>query len=177
VLAQKHALTQITYPEGAHRYFTYNPQGRLSGTSRDGGAEAIAFSYDNAGKVTATDALGNASQFYFDHRGFLVKAADALGHAVSLTFGQSLYLSPRAPHASLTGSYHPTDQGHNLVRLTDAAGCSYRYTYDSKGNLLSSTDPLGYVTRSPTPAPTTAWPRSPIPRAMSPGMPMMPRAT
>jgi RHS repeat-associated protein len=107
------------------RYFTYDAQGRLSSTYRDGNAEAVTFAYDATGKVTATDALGGASRFYFDHRGLLVKTEDALGSAVHLAF----------------------DDYFNLARLTDPAGRSYGYAYDGNGNLKQSTDPLGHASR------------------------------
>jgi RHS repeat-associated protein len=122
--AREHALTEISYPGGTHRYFSYDAQGRLSGTSRDGNAEEVTFAYE-AGKVTTTDALGDSSKFYFDHRGLLVKTEDALGNAVYMSF----------------------DDYYNLTALTDPAGRSYTYGYDSRGNLVRSTDPLGYVTR------------------------------
>jgi len=120
----EHALTEVTYPGDTHRYFTYDAQGRLSGTSRDGDAEAVTFAYD-AGKVTATDALGDSSKFYFDYHDLLVKTEDALGNAVHMSF----------------------DDYYNLTSLTDPAGRSYTYGYDSRGNLIRSTDPLGCVTR------------------------------
>ncbi len=122
--AYEHALRQITYPGNTHRYFTYDAQGHLSSISRDGEAERVTFAYD-AGKVIATDALGNSAKFYFDQCGLFVKTEDALGNAVSLTF----------------------DDKYNLVKITDPAGRSYNYAYDTRGNLIRSTDPLGYVTR------------------------------
>jgi RHS repeat-associated protein len=121
----RHALAEITLPGGTHRYFAYDAQGRLSRTSRDGDAEAVNFSYDNAGKVTATDGLGHSSEFCFDHRGLLTKTEDALNNAVHLAF----------------------DDNFNLVRLTDPAGRSHNYGYDDRGNLIRSTDPLSHATR------------------------------
>lgn len=46
---KEHALTQIAYPDGTHRYFTYDENGRLANTSVDGNTEQILFSYDSAG--------------------------------------------------------------------------------------------------------------------------------
>jgi RHS repeat-associated protein len=123
--AAQHALTQTTFPDGTHRYFICDVQGRLSRTSCDGNDQAVAFTYDTAGKVTATDALGGSSKFCFDHRGLLVKTENALNNAVHLAF----------------------DDYFNLARLTDPAGRSYAYAYDGKGNLTQSTDPLGHASR------------------------------
>lgn len=121
----QHALTRVDNSCCNHRYFDFDPQGRLAGTHLEGNAEAVSFTYGTAGKVTVTDALGGASRFYFDHRGLLVKSEDPLGHAVHLDF----------------------DDNYNLVRLTDPAGRSYDYAYDGWGNLIRSRDPLGNTTR------------------------------
>jgi len=123
--AAAHALIEVANSCCTRRYFTYDAQGRLNGTYRNGNAEAVTFAYDSTGKVTATDALGGASQFYFDHRGLLVKTEDALGNAVHLAF----------------------DDYFNLARLTDPAGRSYAYAYDGNGNLTQSADPLGHASR------------------------------
>lgn len=121
--SSQHALTQVASSCCNQRYFTYDAQGRLSGTYLAGNAEAITFSYDSAGKVTATDALSQSSKFYFDNRGLLAKTEDPLGNGVHITF----------------------DDSYNLARLTDPAGRSYSYAYDTGGNLTRSTDPLGHA--------------------------------
>lgn len=75
--------------------------------------------------VSVKDAIGNASKFYFDHHGLLVKAEDPLGSSVHLSF----------------------DNNYNLTQLTDAVGKSYKYSYDTTSNLTSSIDAMGNVTR------------------------------
>lgn len=124
-IAREHALTEIAYPGGTHEYFSYNDQGRLDRMSRDGGAEAVTFSFDNAGLVTATDADGNASRFYLDHRGLLARVENPQGSTVRLAY----------------------DDRFNLTQITDPAGRTHEYAYDATGNLLDSTDPLGNHTR------------------------------
>ena len=121
----RHALASITYPGGTHRYFTYDSEGRLAGTYPDSGAEMITFGYGSAGTVSATDATGGTSTFFFDKSGLLLKTEDALGNVVRLSY----------------------DYWNNLTAVTDPAGRSYTYRYDGKGNLISSTDPLGDTTR------------------------------
>jgi RHS repeat-associated protein len=120
-----HALTQVAPSCCTRRYLTYDAQGRLTDTHRDGNGEAVSFTYDTAGKVIAADSLGRASKFFFDHRGLLVKTENALGNAVHLVF----------------------DDEYNLECLTDPAGRSYSYRYDSCGNLVQITDPLGHANR------------------------------
>ena len=57
-----------------------------SSTSADGGAGAIAFTYNGPGEVTATDALGDATQSFYDAAGFLVKSVDGLGNPIYDTY-------------------------------------------------------------------------------------------
>ncbi|MGD8450865.1 MAG: RHS repeat-associated core domain-containing protein [Phycisphaerae bacterium] len=117
----QHALIEATSSCCGTRYFDYDAQGRLAVTHLENDAEAVTFTYDTTGKVTATDAWAAESDFYFDYRGLLLKTEDALDNAVQMAF----------------------DNDYNLVRLTDPAGNFYEYAYDSKGNLTQSTDPLG----------------------------------
>ena len=48
--ATENALTSIQFPDGTHRYYTYDSQGRLSSTSRDGDAERVNYTYDATGR-------------------------------------------------------------------------------------------------------------------------------
>jgi RHS repeat-associated protein len=123
--AREHALTEISLPCCSHQYFTYDDQGRLETSYKDGGAEWIGYSYDDAGMVAVTDSLSNTSEFYLDHRGLVVKTRDAKGNTTRMHY----------------------DEDYNLSRVTDPAGFSYDYEYDSEGNLTEVTDPLGNNTQ------------------------------
>ncbi len=123
-LAREHALSTIAYPDGSHRYYTYDTRGRLATTSRDGGAETLAFAYDSTGTVFITDALGNVSRFYFDDWGAILKGTNALGSSVLLSL----------------------DDHRNLTSVTDPAGRSYVFQYDAQDNLIRSVDALGHAT-------------------------------
>jgi RHS repeat-associated protein len=122
---REHALTEIAYHGGNHRYFSYDAQGHLSGFSRDGGAEAVTFAYDSAGTVSATDADARTTRFFLDHRGLLAKMESPLGQMVTLKYDEHL----------------------NLTGVTDPAGHSQTYAFDSAGNLIQSADANGGVTR------------------------------
>ena len=122
---REHALSQITYPGNSHRSFTYDAQGRVATTYADGNAGLITFGYDSTGTVTATNALGHTSKFYFDDYGQILKTVNPLGHSVLIGL----------------------DEDRNVKKVTDPAGRSYAYDYDSKGNLTRFTDPLGQATR------------------------------
>jgi YD repeat-containing protein len=60
--AATHALTDIGKPDGTHQFYAYDAQGRLaskSGCCGTGGTTT--YTYDSAGKVTATDCLTNVT--------------------------------------------------------------------------------------------------------------------
>jgi RHS repeat-associated protein len=121
-----HALTEASQTSCgcARRFFTYDAQRRLAGVARDGGAEAVTFGYGPAGEVAVTNALGQASSLFFDHRGLLVQVRDALGNRADFAF----------------------DDRYNLATVSDPAGRTYQYDYDTRGNLSRIVDPLGNPT-------------------------------
>ena len=118
-------LTSITNPDGTHTYYSYDAQGRVASTSGDGGAGSIAFTYNGPGEVTATNAVEDVTQSFYDFDGFLAKTVDGLGNPV----------------------YNTYDVQGNLLTQTDAAGSTTTFTYDSSGNLTSVTDPLHGLTQ------------------------------
>jgi RHS repeat-associated protein len=119
----ENALLSVTSPDGTNLFYTYDPQGRLEDSHRDGGAEDITYSYGPAGTVAATDAAGGTTTDSFDEMGLLGRVKDALGHVTRYSY----------------------DSRMNLVQLTDAAGQYYTYSYDALGNLIGETDPLGHT--------------------------------
>ena len=62
------ALTSITFPGGTHQYFTYDSEGRLAGTSSDGGAQPQSFAYA-LGEVSVTDGTGDTSHHVLQRAG------------------------------------------------------------------------------------------------------------
>ncbi|MBE2259307.1 MAG: RHS repeat protein, partial [Rhodobacteraceae bacterium] len=143
---REHALSQITFADGSHRTYTYDSHGRLASTSRDGGTETISFSYDTAGTVTATDALGNASQFFFDDWGTILKSTNPLGNSVLLSMDGNRNLSSVTDPAGFTSLFQ-YDARDNLTRFTDAMGHATSFTYTTDFNRLDKlTDANGNLT-------------------------------
>src|SRR5262249_11921675 len=58
--AREHALQSITFPDNSHLFFEYDTQGRLTRQSRDGGAEAVVYTYGPGGMIIVTNAAGQA---------------------------------------------------------------------------------------------------------------------
>jgi len=122
--ATRNALLLVTNPDGTHEFFAYDPEGRLTDQHLDDGADDVTYSYGPAGAVTATDASGGTTTYFFDAAGLVAKVADPLGRDTLYTY----------------------DSDFNLAQMTDSAGQYYTYTYDSNGNLTQETDPLGQTT-------------------------------
>jgi YD repeat-containing protein len=119
----QNALTTITFPGATHQYFTYDNEGRLAGTSNDGGAQPQTFAYTQ-GQVSITDGVGNTSKLDYNEQGLLLKSIDPLGNVTIDTY----------------------DSNFNLTKVTNAVGQSESYAYNSVGEVTASTDFLGNTT-------------------------------
>jgi YD repeat-containing protein len=175
--AREHALLSVENPDGSHRLFTYDARGRLETAATDGNAERVTFGYGSPGAVSATDAAGHASRYFFDHRGLPVGYEDALGHRTPSPStpasthpghrrgGAELHLPVRRPRHPDSAA-RPAAAGHDLdvhqrlqpvASVTDAGG-RVRYGYDDRGNLTSVTYADGrveHITPTPAATPTT----------------------
>ena len=123
--ADANALSTIAYADNTHIYYTYDAQGQLTDQSRDGGAEALKYSYGAVGGYTVTDADKNASTILQDDMGLTVQTTNPLGNITRYSY----------------------DSESNLTSIVAADGTTTTFTYDSNGNETSETDPLGNVTR------------------------------
>lgn len=121
--AGDHALNSTMFPDGTHRYYGYDAQGRIAEVSRDAGAERFTFTYGDLGTVRVTDADGAVSTLWLGPNGELRTAEDALGNRLQLGYDENL----------------------NLVRLTAPDGAEYEFNHDSLGNPVESVDPLDGV--------------------------------
>jgi len=168
--AREHAVASFTGPDGVTTSFTYDARGRLNTETLGSGADAIltTYSYDNAGKATITDAAANAVQFYRVAGGATARVIDPAGNHTSVAydaFGRVAEVTnPNGTSTKtrfdaeglLAGVQDPSrgqvtlDLGGDIRRLqsiTDSGGDTTRFTYDEKGNLLTSVLPDGTTDR------------------------------
>ncbi|GEM_PF-627175 len=134
--------------------WSYDELGRLV-ASRDGNGNITRYEYDGAGKKTKViDANGNITQTAYDVLGRERFVQNALGY---VTFKQYDRLDRVTAH----GDYLPNSAGsartkkvlesyvlnQNGQRLqsTNAANNTYKYDYDSQGQLIRSQTPMGVV--------------------------------
>lgn len=144
-------LTAVTDVRGGTWGFTYDGSHRML-TMTDPRAGRVTNTYDTSGRVTTQqDQMGRTTTFAFSGdptstAGGTTTITDPRGK-VTLENYQQLQLqsithgsgSPDA--ATTTFSYDPFTLG--LASRTDANGHTSTYSYDRRGNLLTSTDPLG----------------------------------
>ncbi|MDQ1726229.1 MAG: hypothetical protein QOK14_274, partial [Frankiaceae bacterium] len=123
-------LTSVT--DAAGRTWTYAYTGGLLTRQSDGdGALRLAASYDTAGRVTTVSAKGAAQH-----------TDDAFSYSAGVT--------TRRAHVVVGGAladavYTYTYVGNSLVAQTEPSGATTRYAYDSRGNLVTVLDPLGWA--------------------------------
>jgi RHS repeat-associated protein len=163
-------LTSLTHSSGAALTFTYNPQGRIATATASTGL-AVTYSYDPSGNylLSATSADGSVSYSYItsSSNGLQLHALQSITHPDGThTFFSYDALGRLANQQGdngtgslsyayfIPGGYTVTD-ATNLARtvlfnengqpaaITDPSGNTYRYFYDSSGNLQVTELPDG----------------------------------
>jgi RHS repeat-associated protein len=149
-LPSENALASITFPDGTHLNFQYDAQGRLIGQSRDGGAEAVSYSYDTEGGVTVTDAKGGSSTYFLNEFGQVGKYQDPFGHFTTFSYDTNHNLAKEVGPGGITTTFS-TDAAGNPVGTVDPQGNHLTATYDPILNRLQKlSDPLGNTTNYAT---------------------------
>jgi len=125
-------LTGITDPAGGPSSYSYDSQGRLASMSRPLG-DVTSFVYDGGSGFLSTLTLGDGSAFHFTYSSHLFGSAKFWDLA-SETFADGAIES------------YARDGLGNLTNLTDRGGFHWTATYNSRGQVLTSTNPAGGVT-------------------------------
>ena len=120
-VASDNALTSVTNPDGRQQVFTYNAQGWVASTFSNGGADLQTYTYDDAGRMTVTNALRQSTTELFGSNGAVAQVQDALGNVTAV-------------QSSTAGE---------VTGLASAGGSTVSATYDASGDLTGLTDPLG----------------------------------
>jgi YD repeat-containing protein len=116
-----HALQTVTFPNGSHRYFSYDSEGRLSAQWRDENVDALSYAYDTLGRVSIQDADAATTTLDLGERGQVLQVSDPLDRHDNFQY----------------------DDDQNLSELIQPAGGMYRLDYDSAGNPTQVQEPSG----------------------------------
>ena len=119
----QHSLLSVAYSDGTHDLLSYDAQGRLKQVQQDGGNKSTALSYGPAGTVVSTDSTGDSVKLFFDEKGLLARVSNSRKQDLYMTYNSDL----------------------QVTQITDAAGQIWTKRYDTQGNLVSLTDPLGHA--------------------------------
>ena len=154
-------IANIAFPDGSHTYYSYDALGRVVSSNRDGGAEALTYTYNSDGSVTTTDALGKSvviapnqaglpavitdalgavSHFKYDPEYKLVGALGPLGDSSAIGYDQMANVSTvTSPVGNLTSLAYTGDQ--SMTSLADPSGNMTSFGYDSAFDLTSTIYP------------------------------------
>ena len=147
------AISSITFPDGSQELFTYDSRGRLIETTANGGADAVKFTYDGAGGITATDALGESTTELVNEFGNPGLVEDALGNVTRYFYDAdqnliaTIYpngsISTTAYGAQNSSSFAPIaiEEGGSTTTSSSTSSAGPEYP-------TSSTDPLGNTTET-----------------------------
>jgi RHS repeat-associated protein len=121
----RNAIAAMTVPGGRQRVFTYDATGRLATQSWQGGANPIAYTYPDIGTVAAADFFGGARRVAFNGDDFPLTVTTPAGADLRFTYRE--------------------EERTSQLELPD--GGLFRLEYDSFGDPLALSDPLGQQSR------------------------------
>jgi len=145
-------MVTLTDGAGNTRTFTYDLLNRLV-SEKDPLGHTTSHAYDALGnRLATTDANGNTSGAEYDQRNRVIQLIDALGQSTELYYTEAGCTScgdrgDSKPTAVTDAAGHTTwftyDSLGRVIRETDQLGNQANLQYDAAGNLASRTDALG----------------------------------
>jgi len=116
-------ITQISYPDGTHKTYTW----------------------DKLDLASATDRLGNTTRYSYDAERNLIKVTDAMGQATLYTYYPNGRLRTMTdPNGNVTTWVRDLEGRVTAKTYADGNGASYEY--DTSSRLSKMTDALGQIT-------------------------------
>lgn len=143
-------LQNVTYPDQSFKTYEYFV-GQLSGVKDENQKYIAKYTYDSNLHVATSSVDGNIDKLTYsttdpNH----TTVTDALGNSTTYTIdkstGKSIPLSISGSGCSECGTGNVTytyDSKANVISSTDANGNITTYTYDAKGNMLTKTEASG----------------------------------
>ncbi|MEU6123123.1 DUF6531 domain-containing protein, partial [Streptomyces sp. NPDC047123] len=159
-------VTSWTDRNGHWFRFGYDTDDRCVRGEGTGNSLNCVIDYDTDARVTRyTDSLGHTTEYHFDERLHLARVVGPSGFAVHTEHDRHGRLLSRTDELGRTTRFTLDAHGQPLrmdrpdgtavqveyaegllpVAVTEADGSRWECTYDDRGNLLTSTDPLGAV--------------------------------
>ncbi len=133
-------LTQIDYPDGTNRQFTYDEQGNLL-INQDQSGNDTYYSYDGMGNVlTFANPGGGSGTNTYNANGTLASSTNSDIGTTDYEYDSfnRLVEIEHPGGSSVQMTYNHNDQ---VTSITDELNNNYSYEYDSNGNLINAIDP------------------------------------
>jgi RHS repeat-associated protein len=140
-------LETVTDPAGGITRYTYDANHRLLTITDPRGITFLNNEYDSAGRVVKqTQADGGTFTFaYTVSGGFITatKVIDPRGNPTTSRFNNFGYLIQQTDALGQTTTFERQPGSNLLLSTTDPLGRVTRFAYDASGNVTTITDPLG----------------------------------
>ncbi len=124
----------------------YNGQEQLISTTNPAGGKTT-YTYDSTGnRASETDPLGNTSKWTYNAQHETVTETKPSGETTTITRdarGNPTEVSRPAPGGQTQTTKHTYDSAGDMTSTTDPLGRQSTYTYDARGDRESETDPVG----------------------------------
>ena len=132
-----------TFTDASQVELHFSPGGALqSVTDRNGNETTL--SYDESGRLEAiADPAGRQIVLSYGEEGLVESAEDPMGHVVSYGYEGGELTSVTMPGEEEPRWQFGYDESHRLTSMIDGRGGDTSNEYDSKGRVVSQTDPAG----------------------------------
>jgi RHS repeat-associated protein len=144
-------LSTITYPVLGSTYYSesfgYNSAHDVT-TFTDKRGHSWTFTYNSADNSLATESDPYSNQTSYAYTSSATTITDSNGHAVIYTYSGGK--NSQVTDAASQSESYVYDGSNNKTQVTDRRGYVWNSTFDSKGNVLTSTDPYSNVTATAT---------------------------
>ncbi len=123
--------------------FYYDLNGNVIKTILPDGSEVLTYISDRVNPTRRVDANGNEWRYTYDEFGQILTATDPLGNTTNYTYDSRFHkIKSKIDPNGGVWTYTYDDTG-NLVKLVDPLMCETTMTYNPKGRMASRTDGAG----------------------------------
>jgi len=138
-------LSTVSDPLGHTVTYGYDAAGNLSSVS-DPMGNAETYTYDGSHRLlTATDAAGEVTTNTYDSASRVTRQVDPMGRATTFQYATGTTTITRPNGGTITETFDADGNVASRVETTGTVSLTTTYTYDSKDDQVTVTDPNGHT--------------------------------